>query len=609
MAGSLAFVEVPSQLPHVPSDFQIISLSPLVEVALEQQGRTFIRPEDYLDESALLQEGLVNYERVETLCGALDTIFADRIPAVKGEGLQPARWHYFWLKKVYDAFFLRAYQVHRVLISETPGEVIYFNRSCANLTREWIGLTESLYAPVLEYLLSALKIPGRQLGSVFEECRPSYSLQKKTLSRLWQMPRRAVQRFTTRAQNLLRYALPFPVQGRVLCLDFESNLPFIQPELERLGLEVWVWSEGSTFYRVGALRTSTAEMDVQLSKDLQISVWAAIEASQLVRDACFVDGLDLWTVMASRFRRLVDYGLPEVLANYASARNILDRIQPDAVLMSVASLPREKTICHVARCMGVPSFVSRHGEAGMHRSPMATYQDIDSVDWALCWGRWEAEWTRRHSRRRTRPIVVGAPVVEAGAKSVSSRNAVRRQTGYSGSRRIALYVPTLSGGNNWYASYMPADNNYYRHCQKVVKAILGLDQWRVVIKEHPGVSNSALEMWCESVDDDGRVSVMRRPGFSELIHFSDIVILDLPSTTLVQALTGGARIYVVNHPLAHWEPEVIEYLVAAGVSFCTSETLGGRLQEDLKSGVLSVPGHNPQQAVEPLADRFTTPGK
>ncbi|MGH3050039.1 MAG: hypothetical protein ACRDLK_07765, partial [Gaiellaceae bacterium] len=88
--------------------------------------------------------------------------------------------------------------------------------------------------------------------------------------------------------------------------------------------------------------------------------------------------------------------------------------------------------------------------------------------------------------------------------------------------------------------------------------------------------------------------------FVDAIHLADAVVLDLPSTTLVQALHGSARIYVVRNPITAWEPGVIEHLEAHGVRFAAVSELPRVLREDLAAGLLDGPTSYSPEAREPL---------
>ena len=607
MAGKLAFVEAPSQIADVPADHRVAALTPLAEVALEQEGRAFTRLEDYSDEMALLYEGIANFAKVEALCSGLDDIFADHVKEVAEYRLLPARWSYFWLRLVYDAFYLRASQLRQMLSAESPSQVMYFDREQLDLSREYISRSESIYSVLLDHILPRLDTgavkrataPERHAGHTgSEEVRPGGSLLDKTR----QMAGRRLMQLRS-ASKVVRQRFRFPTGHRVLCIDYDYNTPYISDELSKLGLEVWVWRrDGLNVRRVGSLsRYAAPQTSCRLTEGQTKAIWRAVEGDRAIRDLFWWEGQDYWPVVAPRLARLVRRGLPDVLSYYMAGQNVVRRIRPDAIVTSMAAYPREKAVCHAARNDAIPVVVSQHGGLGAHKLPMPISQDVDSVDWALCWGRWEAECIRRHYKRKPRVAVVGAPMIEAARRAAPERCRIRKRLGYPLRQRLVLYVPTSLPGNHWYTGqHRPTDSSYFRHSRLIVQQLMKLVDWSIVVKEHPIVDESPLDRWIRSIDRAGRVSVIRRPSFAELIHLSDVVVLDFAYTTLVQALAGSGLVCIVNHPFHQWSDGVVEHLTRAGVVFCGVAELYDRIRnyrETLPYG--EGPVHT--GAIDPLA--------
>ena len=107
MAREIALVETPEQLPFVPPGALVIALAPTVELDASE----FRRPEDYFDERELEEDGIANFGKVEELCRLLDEGIQREWSYAADHDLQPARFNFFYLKVIYDAFFLRTYQL------------------------------------------------------------------------------------------------------------------------------------------------------------------------------------------------------------------------------------------------------------------------------------------------------------------------------------------------------------------------------------------------------------------------------------------------------------------------------------------------------------------
>lgn len=101
-----------------------------------------------------------------------------------------------------------------------------------------------------------------------------------------------------------------------------------------------------------------------------------------------------------------------------------------------------------------------------------------------------------------------------------------------------------------------------------------------------------LEAWASRRGEP--ITFIRDVGFAELIHLADELVLDFPSTTLVQALCGSSRITVVRHPVTAWEPGVLEHLAAHGIDAVDPGDLAKAIREP---GVVV----RRREALEPLA--------
>ena len=590
MESKIAFVEVPEQLGEVPSGYRIFSLAPAVEAALKESAGRPAFPEDYLDQVEVEREGIENYKRVEDLCTEVDGILARTIDEVSTWSLQPLRWHYFWLKIAYDAFFIRARQIRSLLDAEHPAEVLYFKRGEPDPAHEWISQSESIYCQLLDVILPARGIAGRRLEPVMESrgvrIGPAHTNGRFELGRL----RRGAVRRARRALEAVSRVRARPNGRRVLCLDYGYSVPLIAEQLRLAGYDVWVWEDGQPVHRLGSPGESVEVSDTATDAADTGEAWRAIEESRPIRDLFVWDGADAWDAMAPRLRAFVERGTSDVLSVFRSAQKAIDLIEPDAVLMSMASEAREKTICHAVRLRGIPSVVSRHGELGNREFPIATYQDVDSVDWCLAWGEWEAAWTTKYGREGIRTAVVGSPMIEAGIDAAPVRDQIRRRLGYDPADRIVLYVPASLSGNHWYASYRtPPDNIYFRQGLQIVQSMLGLEDWKVAIKEHTVEPSLPFEVWLRSRDLAERVSAFREPPYRELVHFADAIVIDFPSTTLIQAMAGSARIYLVDSDLFRWEPGVVEELEALEITLCEAGGVGDSIRADIVAGRFSAP--------------------
>jgi hypothetical protein len=555
----LALVEHPEDLRAVAAESTLVALTPLVEVAALAEGRPYRLLRDYVAEERVQEEGLENFARAERLCAKLDAIVASAVGTA--EELTPVAWHFYSLKTFYDAYLLRAREIEAILAAEAPGTVIFS------------AAADSIYAPLLECFLRSSAIAGRRLERPPAQPAVAARAAFRTRVRLGLVRLHALMTFLPRGLFRRRRA------PRVLCLDWRYSTPAIARELIRRECDVLVWPGGFRTFRYGSLARWQHPPAARTDAAAFTRAWAGVEADEEIRAHFVAGGVDLWPAVAPTLRLLIERDVPLALAQYAAAEAALRRLRPAALLTSGAVDAREKAICDAARQAGVPTIVSRHGECGTRHVEMVVHQDVASVDWALTWGRWEADWTARHAPRPVRTVVVGAPMIETAAARAPERAAIRRALGVRESDSVALYVPTALSGNDWYGGYRaPTDSSYFRQQTEIMRALVAQPALRLIVKEHGAVHDSPLARWCAAFAPAGRASVIREPDFASLIHLADLVVLDAPSTTLAFALFGSAPIYIVDHPVYRWEPGVIEHLTAHGVAFTTSGELAARLR-------------------------------
>ncbi|HET7568260.1 MAG TPA: hypothetical protein VFJ91_09735 [Gaiellaceae bacterium] len=356
---------------------------------------------------------------------------------------------------------------------------------------------------------------------------------------------------------------------RVLLLDERYNLPPIAAALRERGADVLLW----------------LPPPARPAPPRPLSV-----PPELLR----AGGLDLWAAAEPFLRRLAADAVPRDEAALRAAEAAIRRDRPDALLASTYAAPAAKAAAVAARAAGVPSFVSRHGEQGIRALPVMRLNDLDVVEHALCWGEWEAAFVARHAPRPVATTVVGAPMIDDVAARAPGRDEIRRELGLGGGERVALLVPTALSGEDWYAGRrLPPDLAYVRHQLVLVEQLLSVPGLRVVVREHAS-GEGPLETWARS--SGAPLTFVRERPFAELVHLADALVLDFPSTTLVQALCGSSRLYVVRHPVTAWEPGVLEHLERHGVRIVDPDALADAVAADPAG-----PVRHPRAALELLA--------
>ncbi|MFB3785597.1 MAG: hypothetical protein ACE15F_04430 [bacterium] len=576
----IAFVEVPGQLAAVPEEYSLVALTPGVELVLDQEKRVYTRPEDYIAPLADERWGLENYTRVEAFCARLDEILAKRVEAVAEGPLRPASWSLFFIKQVFDLFAIRALELQSLLKLEKPERILYFEREKPGPDTEWLHPRESAFAAVLDVLAPPLSIAAERREAVVEPPPPS-SRKRFTITRLGDSLRYRWKQ----ALRLVRRPVPTEVVCRALCLDYGYSLPWILEELEKRRGDFWVWREDGVITRGAGAPAMRLDPARDFPEERTEELLRAIASDSRTRELAVVEDIDLWSLLEPRLRMWIRRSIPRILQDYKNALRIIRELRPDVVLTSMGHAPRQKAICWAARQRGIPPVIARHGEQFMRAYPRFANGDPETADWFLCWGRWEEKWLYRYKRREIHPLIVGAPMIEEGAKQAPSRARARRKAGLPMRGKTALYVPTLFSGNEFYmGDRQTNDSDYFRDGKKIIQALLGMKGWRVAVKEHPNQWDSIWEAWRQTLPEARRVTVIRTLRFIDCLYLADVVVLDAPSTTLVQSLLGRGHVYIADHPIYQWEPGVLDYFHKHGITVCRVDELSERLRRDEQAG-------------------------
>jgi hypothetical protein len=536
MASTLAFVDDPARLAEVPSGATVVALDPLVAIAA---GAGAVDFDAYVDERELESLGDRTFERVEAICATLD--------AAVGSGA--ASWHFQQLKFLYDGLLVRA--LGAIRLAEATGA-----REALVLARDG-----SLAAAVVPAMLRERAVVVTAAAPAIEPPPPP---KPPTL-------RQRLASARVRARHAARRARP-----RVLCLDEAYSLPAIAAALRERGADPLLWLPPPPTPRAAG--------------PLPPGVPALFR----------LDGLDLWPAAEARVRSLVAHDLARDDGLLRAAHAAVRRERPDAILGSTFAAPPAKAAATAARAAGVPSIVSRHGELGTQLLPVMAFNDLDVVDWALCWGAWEAAYVERHALRPVGPLVVGAPMIEDAVTAAPSRAEIRRRVGVAEDALVVLLATNALEGDAWFAGRRaPVDTRHVRHQIAVAEQLLALPGVTVAIKEHPQWRDGGpLAAWVAATRSPA--VVVRESSFVEVLHLGDVAVLDFPATTLAQALHGSAPLVVVDHPVLEWEPGVREHFERHGIGLVPPGLVGAAVRERLEARRSSVGPTYPQEAREPV---------
>lgn len=113
-------------------------------------------------------------------------------------------------------------------------------------------------------------------------------------------------------------------------------------------------------------------------------------------------------------------------------------------------------------------------------------------------------------------------------------------------KKVCLYATTNYFQNNCYSSYEPppSDIRLYETQLTLISELSSYSGVGLILKLSPNPTYRRPP-WVDYFKDDSLVIIDNECKFSELLGYADLVVLDWPSTTLLQAIATDKPVFVV----------------------------------------------------------------
>ena len=266
--------------------------------------------------------------------------------------------------------------------------------------------------------------------------------------------------------------------------------------------------------------------------------------------------LDLQPVSTIVQKRLLDFGkrVPRLLTTYGKSVDYFRSRRPTAVICGTADADMVQVVRQAAQATEVPMASFQHGGAyGYMHSEWMKLSDL-RTDLYVGYGTSGCAYLEGFAKDKglTAKAVGIGWTRGATAAQVSTKPAMVRE----GERPTIMYVPTGLGGETRFGpDHGYHDTEYCLEQVRVIEALRQVPDAIVLIKLHPkdGAPNP-IEGWVRQMDDD-HVRVLVGGRLPEAIEQSDLVVLDCPTTTLIEAMAMGSRLVYLNLGILKWTPE------------------------------------------------------
>jgi hypothetical protein len=310
-------------------------------------------------------------------------------------------------------------------------------------------------------------------------------------------------------------------------------------DLERSGFKVVSPDE--------LLRGTSAAVDDDFQERIA-EAWMRLSAEPFFRAPFVWCGVDLYAAAESRLEYWCGSIVPSMWQMADEARRILRVRRCGAALFFSQWSIADFAVSNAARSLGIPVVTFQHG--GFEGScEYTTYDmtDLRQSDYRFVYGEGVARYFRERTQTRAgerlaKLIPVGSARLDALSRQPDQRADVRARLGVEPTQPLILYIPTGCQFNSWYmARQSYVSTPYFEFLTGLLETSEAFDDLAFVYKPFPEVPPNPFVSVLAARDANWRVSDIPVP---QLLQASDAVVIDIPSTALLEALMTTKPILV-----------------------------------------------------------------
>ncbi len=535
-------------------------------------------PENFFDTEALAKVCEDSHDRLWSLCDRVDQWIWAHHPRLESLAIRPMRFHFFPLVQLFDVLRSRSFIFER-LAGAFPTSTLWVHYAEPSIpTGDQLGFRDR---DTLWGLIGRMLIPESRIRVLPEPL--STAARRPPWYRI--SPR-------AEGKRLAKHSIVLATMARYIGRrDLPGLLHALAPGSRRSLLVVGAPVEWN--YALPALRDAGFRMlftdyelfhhNSLLRRAQGFRLPAELEDDPSVNHAFLCGGSSLYPILRDRVGWIVNES-PRILESIAHAvPNLLRRYRVASLLTSAMNSALAYTVNQSARRAGVPVVAWQHGlmSANGPHSQFSEYRHCMTASTTLTWGRASEQ---AHSLQPGERLKFGTQIASVGAASLDRLFGARqlRRAGRSQRKpRNLLYATSNYYGNDWYFGMPPgySDRLFYLDQDGIVCALSSLAERRdldVVVKLHPTTPDPPFAHEVRQDSRCGRLSVVKAEAtLTRLLDWTDAVILDLPTTSLLQAIAAGLPVFVL---LRHWRHGAEGEEILARRAVC-AETIDDLLQK------------------------------
>jgi len=525
-------------------NFQIIVSSPAGAWELEKRRISHHYLNQYFDIDHERKIGYENFAKLDELCEKIDQAFFKKNPMIADYYFRVSKNFFLSLKILYDGIVFRIDVLKEIIDQEKPDIIITVKNAESFFVDTGDPLVypysrdDSIYSLILDLEGWPCKSIQIVRNSAIKHASKSVrQLVKNTFLNSILLQNLSLYSFGRVTKILgVRGTLAFLPLFVVNRLKKGKTLIFTSYSVEWQTLIPTLSGRGFRLLFLNDFKKIRSTDKIPNPMDLE---------RLPLNKYCICQGTDFSSIFIKKISPLLNRIASDFINYHVIAEKIIGKTNPVACIGSV-DLYQGKFFVIIAKQHTIPKVTWQHGTTGYFRTPIFIYEELINSDYYFVWGMGVTDMYSQMSNHFASNT--GCKIIPMG--SITLKTIFAHENFPAGDRRKAPKI--LYGTMSYYHNALifgfdhRFDDIKMWQAQKEIITFLSDCSCDVILKLHPGEKEDYhIREFIKNRNVNNFEIIKTERKFSELALESDIIILDCPSTILLEALAAKKTVFAL----------------------------------------------------------------
>lgn len=523
---TIAVVETEKEIQTIKknrdtSAFLWIAVEPFCVPRLRQDKENFVIAEDFIGRYDIFNDVLINAEKLKKgIISRVDEWIQNHFTEFKRHSIPLLMYFNYYLTVLFDGIIFRLMVLNKICKSIRPREIVV----CKNGMKQ-VGPEETSFEfpwnaqkSVWAHCLKCIREMSGYSVSILD-CETKICGGRRGVDICRKMRRYFPYSYMTcqiAKKNGIRPASRFYLGKKVVVIDLGYQWKISEALFKKSG------------YHFVSIMSS--QCDGLYNRDAVDYI-----ENMGVRDLLRYAGVDFSSLVTPKLNQIISFGIRVFPAIYRKFVRVLGRIKPKAVGFSVITRPEGWLLIQAAKHAGIPIFCWGHGASGAAKYSRQMPNEVLICDYYLAQGNGSRSTYSAYEEYSGKTISVGLPTLD---QLKISTQKVNTKPAYD-----FVYVTTNYYQNRFYLVAYPGlyDNHLFDAQTKIINFLT-----KTGLKTIFKIAESPLNQEPPVVQLPESIVVEKYKSFTEVLPLANAVIVDFPSTVLLESLTTAKPLFVLT---------------------------------------------------------------